>query len=131
MEKELFERNKHKIVREVLEIKEFDGPAVTQEGFVNEGIFSLKTIKEAAIVTHVIPLTKDARCCFLNEDLSCNIYDERPHICRKFGDESHMFMTCLFQSKDGRIRSRQEQRALVRKMDKNKLNILAEYDIQT
>lgn len=62
----------------------------------------------------VLPMTENLKCCFLNTDLSCNIYDDRPNICKKFGDESHSFMTCHFQDKHGRIRSRQERRKLER-----------------
>lgn len=62
----------------------------------------------------VVPFTKSLKCPFLNEDLSCNIYEKRPYVCRKFGDESHKYLRCHFQDKDGRIRTRQERRSLER-----------------
>lgn len=49
----------------------------------------------------VIPLTEDNYCPFLKKDLSCAIYDERPEVCRKFGDESHPMLCCPMQDKDG------------------------------
>ncbi len=53
---------------------------------------------------HVVPITEDGKCCFLRKDLQCAIYEERPFLCRKFGDESHPRMTCRFQDKDGKER---------------------------
>lgn len=52
----------------------------------------------------VIPLTPDLLCTFLKEDLSCAIYDERPEVCRKFGDETHAMLCCPMQDKDGNER---------------------------
>lgn len=63
---------------------------------------------------YVVPLTKDGKCPFLGWDNKCSIYEDRPPICRKFGDETSPFMTCTFQAADGRIRSRQERRHLER-----------------
>lgn len=117
--KEIFDKNKNKIVREVLHIIPRNGPDVPDEGI------SINAIAQEKNIEMVVPLTEDAKCCFLNQDLSCNIYEDRPKICRKFGDESHPFMTCLFQSKEGRIRSRQETRGLERNLEKyaKKMNV--------
>ncbi|KKM85292.1 hypothetical protein LCGC14_1290630 [marine sediment metagenome] len=49
----------------------------------------------------VIPITEDHYCPFLKKDLSCAIYEDRPEICRKYGDESHELMCCPMQHKDG------------------------------
>jgi Fe-S-cluster containining protein len=77
--------------------------------------------------THDLLLTEDRRCVFLNDDLSCNVYEDRPWVCKKYGDESCSFMTCPFQSKEGRIRSRQERRKIEREnlSDFKKINKLA------
>jgi Fe-S-cluster containining protein len=74
----------------------------------------------------VISHTDDLYCVFLNSDLSCNIYDQRPLICRKFGDESHPMMCCSFMDKDGRERSRQAKRRIERQSEKfiNKLRVI-------
>ena len=98
-EKDRFYRNKR--VREILELTEFDGI--------------------------VIPTTKDGKCPFLGHDLQCTIYDDRPDVCRKFGDESHILMTCAYQDKDGRVRSRQERRQISRQHEKIQTAILSPF----
>lgn len=52
----------------------------------------------------VLPITKSKKCPFLNKDLSCNIYLDRPEVCQKFGDESHPMLFCPFQDKNGNER---------------------------
>lgn len=49
-------------------------------------------------------------CPLLGLDGRCSVYEQRPPVCRKFGDETSDHMTCSFQAADGRIRSRQERR---------------------
>ncbi len=105
--KDIYERNKHKIVTQPIEVIETEGQDI-----------NLKD--EIAIVA----LTEHHQCIFLNIDLSCNIYEDRPWICKKFGDETHPYLTCSYQSKDGRIRSRQERRAIERSNEKNLENNL-------
>lgn len=34
---------------------------------------------------NVIPKTENNKCPFLKEDNKCNIYDQRPEICKAFG----------------------------------------------
>ena len=58
----------------------------------------------------VIPLTANATCIFLNSDLSCNIYENRPDICRKFGDESHPMLFCPVLDKNGKVRCKTEEK---------------------
>lgn len=36
------------------------------------------------------------KCPFLRADYKCNIYEHRPHICRKFGDGSHPLLSCSY-----------------------------------
>lgn len=88
--KEFFE--KHKPVREILQKIEQDGL--------------------------IIAICKENYCTFLGEDFKCSIYEDRLFICNKFGDAEHPFSTCIYQDKDGRIRSRQEKRKLQRKIGK-------------
>lgn len=82
--KELYEKNQHKIVRKPHDVIDADG--------------------------HVIPCTVDSYCIFLNEDLYCNIYEDRPSVCRQFGDESHPMLCCPVLDKNGKERSRQNRR---------------------
>jgi Fe-S-cluster containining protein len=48
-----------------------------------------------------LPITKNFKCPFLKKDLSCAIYDDRPEVCQKFGDETHSLLACPMQDKDG------------------------------
>lgn len=98
IEKEIYERNQHKSVRQVKKILEFIG--IDRESNEKQ--------------TLVLPYTTDSYCTFLNEDLSCNIYDDRPHVCKKYGTESSKCLRCPYQDKDGRTRSRQERRKILR-----------------
>jgi Fe-S-cluster containining protein len=54
----------------------------------------------------VIPITENLCCPFLMEDLSCAIYEDRPEVCRKFGDETHEMLCCPMQDKNGNERNR-------------------------
>ena len=76
-----------------------------------------KTVKEVKnfidFGEYVIAETENNQCPFL-DNCVCSIYDERPEVCRKFGDETHPNLICPFQDKDGRIRSRQERRKIER-----------------
>lgn len=55
-------------------------------------------------------VTQNNHCAYLIDNL-CTIYEHRPEVCRKFGDESHPNLFCPYQDKDGRPRSRQERRS--------------------
>lgn len=79
---------RHRPVREITEIVEYGGA--------------------------VIAKTASGRCPFLGEDYRCSVYDDRPAICRVFGDGKTSFSTCHWQDADGRLLSRQERRALGR-----------------
>lgn len=110
IEVERFQRNIEKIVNPVIKVEVFNGAAIPDDITLDMS----KMAEVAVNKPHAFPYTKDGNCCFLNEDLSCNIYEDRPPICKKFGDESHENMTCKFQKKDGSMRTRQERRMLER-----------------
>ncbi len=63
----------------------------------------------------VIPMTEELLCPFLSEDYQCNIYEQRPWVCIKFGDESDPRMTCAFQTKDGKMRHHRERKRVLKK----------------
>lgn len=63
-------------------------------------------------------------CPYLGFDDRCSVYDDRPEVCRKYGDESSMMMVCSFQSADGRIRSRQERRHIERVLFKRQYDMI-------
>lgn len=87
MDTELFNKHFNKICRPVSQLVPFDNQTI-------------------------VPITEDGYCPFLQNDLSCTIYEDRPGICHKFGDESHINMTCEFQTKDGRSRTNKERRKI-------------------
>lgn len=90
MEQQIFARNFHKLVIPVSETMPF-APGI------------------------ILPITATNKCPFLNQDLSCNIYDDRPAVCRKFGDETHINMTCCYQTKDGAERPLPQRKRIQRK----------------
>jgi Fe-S-cluster containining protein len=64
---------------------------------------------------NVYAAAEGGSCIFLGEDCRCVIYATRPPICRRYGDESHLFLTCPYQDKDGRVRFRAERKRIWRK----------------
>ena len=74
----------------------------------------------------VVPITDGAYCIFLNTDLSCNIYEDRPEVCRKYGDESHPMLFCPVLDQNGKERCRQNRRQVERQTSRymSKLGIL-------
>lgn len=62
----------------------------------------------------IVPVTENGKCTFLNDDLSCNIYDDRPSVCIKFGDETHVLMSCAYQTKEGNERNPKDKKKILR-----------------
>ncbi len=62
------------------------------------------------------------RCAFLSEDASCMIYEERPEVCRRYGnsEEAKMIvgLMCPYLRTDGSNRNRSEKRELMKSIDK-------------
>ena len=69
----------------------------------------------------VLPITDDLLCPFLKEDLSCAIYDQRPEVCKKYGDESVLLMCCPMQKKDGTPRTVEETQKLEKDLEDTSL----------
>jgi len=83
---------------------------------INKKIFKMnkvkrnrKVIKILSIGPDVLPVTQDGFCTFLQDDLSCGIYDYRPFECREYGSEINFLMTCPYQDKNGRSRDWAEE----------------------
>ncbi len=89
MSREIWERNQHRVVREVEQVIEMVGKDPL-------------TGKQLLLV---IPETSDTYCPFLTSDFKCNIYDDRPYICKKYGDESCRLMMCPYQDRNGKPRT--------------------------
>ncbi len=78
--------------------------------------FSMAQVPES---NAVVALVDDGRCVFLDrEKYSCRIYDDRPEICVRFGDESHPLLSCPHMNAQGEERNRQHRRKLERALDK-------------
>lgn len=45
----------------------------------------------------IVPVTEDLTCPFLDNFLRCSVYEERPDVCRKFGDGSHPLLVCPYK----------------------------------
>lgn len=103
----------------------FQRPVVHEHPFeIVEGFFLLTEI------------TKDGYCVFLTEDKLCAIYEDRPEICRKFGQAPGV-LECHRVTRSGRVRSPEEAaRALkrIQKLEKEVDNpidsMIRGYDIQ-
>lgn len=51
---------------------------------------------ECEIVFTDIDFSKN-RCPFLRKDCKCNVYEDRPQICRMFGQEDHPLLKCQYR----------------------------------
>lgn len=71
---DIFEKNKHLIKKEYLFSDEIEN--IPPQFF----IFA-KRMKG-----HVIPFTDDLTCVFLDDEYKCSIYDDRPVICKIYGE---------------------------------------------
>lgn len=63
----------------------------------------------------VVPITETGKCPFLKTDYGCAVYESRPPVCRKFGDETHLNMTCAYQKPNGVARTKKEYQMINRK----------------
>lgn len=61
-------------------------------------------------------ITEDWSCVFLNrETKKCNIYEQRPHICRMFGPSHHPSLQCKYSKPNGNLRSLAAQKQIERR----------------
>jgi len=67
----------------------------------------------------IIPITEDHSCPFLKKDLACAIYEDRPKLCKKYGDDSHILMSCPMQKADSTPRTTKEKKDLQRDQHTN------------
>ena len=91
---EIWEKNQNKIQKRVIDSHKAIGT------------------KDNVQKTFVLPITEDYLCPFLQDDLQCAIYEDRPEVCRKYGDESALLLCCPMQKACGTPRTPQEQSKL-------------------
>ena len=53
-----------------------------------------EAITEPFFDGNIVAVDADGVCVFLTNDYSCSIYDERPEVCRKFGEDNHPLLQC-------------------------------------
>jgi Fe-S-cluster containining protein len=63
-------------------------------------------------------------CCFLKSDRTCAIYEDRPSVCRRFGDESHIFLCCPKMDRLGNRRSPGKRDQLAKKAVSERKRVL-------
>jgi Fe-S-cluster containining protein len=102
--KELFEKHKDKIQREIKQIV---------------GDFYL---------------TEDLKCIFLNKETKkCEVYEDRPQICRNYGIGKNDALSCPYIKPNGNLRSsamqRRIQRQIIHDIDVKMKRILKQKDI--
>ena len=86
--------------------------------FVAENKPVRKVLKVLDVGEFVVLETENMSCPYLNLDYSCSVYSKRPDVCRLYGNENNINLTCQWRDKNGRIRSRQERRQIERKIIK-------------
>lgn len=96
-----WQKNQHNIQREVLEKHKVEATDPQSKERVRS----------------ILPLTEDLYCPFLKKDLSCGIYEDRPEICKKFGDETHLMLCCPMQRADGTERTEAEMQEFDNKVN--------------
>lgn len=64
---------------------------------------------------YIFPISEDLRCVFLDRaSLKCNIYEERPDVCRNYGLIEDLPCPCFKTS--GAVRTRAERREMRRRI---------------
>lgn len=116
MERDRFERNKHRLVN-----KNYVD--------VDMGKKVVETGEEKEIM---LPLTEDLRCPFNDTEngYRCNIYDDRPHICKIYGNGVASCTSCPFFKANGAKRGKEERDALVRMMEEDFEEVAGKIDAE-
>jgi Fe-S-cluster containining protein len=63
--------------------------------------------------THVLPLTEDLNCPFLDINYKCVIYSDRPWLCQVFGTKEIQGLKCPYLKTDGSKRGKEERKRLI------------------
>lgn len=100
MELDRFERNKHRLINKEVKILKL----------------GVKTDENLQEKEFILPLTENLRCPFNDEKngYRCNIYDDRPHVCKVYGNGKSSCTTCPFYKANGGKRGKVERNKLVK-----------------
>ena len=99
---------------------------------IDENIYSKylfrkqREVKNAILLSsgEMLPVTEDNYCVFLNKDKKCEIYDDRPQLCRDYG--ARKLMPCPFLYPNGVPRS-EKSKSKAFKLHYANLNKLHEF----
>ena len=72
---------------------------------------------------HVMPLTENLACCFLDKDYRCVIYKDRPMLCKLFGTKNIQGLRCPYLKPNGNKRGKKERKKLVGENNQNMARI--------
>lgn len=75
-----------------------------------------KPFKEAVLGDTVWPSTADGVCVFLNPKKECEVYPNRPDVCRQYGEIAAL--PCPYFKRDGTPRSEAEIREKSEEIDR-------------
>lgn len=87
---------------------------------IYDKVFTIKKLEKNMIIAETLNL----KCIFLNKKNQCSIYDNRPEVCKMFGNESHILLTCLFQDKNGISRNKKDKKIIKEKANEYITNLL-------
>lgn len=54
-------------------------------------------VPEPSEIVYTADNYNDNKCPFLRDDYKCNVYDNRPTICRLFGEKNHPLLRCGYR----------------------------------
>lgn len=60
----------------------------------------------------ILPDTGEKKCTFLSDAFTCQIYHDRPQVCRDFGKTDSPLMQCPFMDKYGIKRSPEDRKRI-------------------
>ena len=72
---------------------------------------------------HVIPLTENMACCFLDKNYRCVVYEDRPWLCKLFGTKNIQGIKCPYLKPSGQKRGKKERIKLVGENNENMARI--------
>ena len=93
------------------------GPVPIKKETYEKNIAKAQTHVLTDLGTHVLALQGvTAKCAFLTDEMKCAIYEERPAVCRIFGQTDAL--PCPFLTKEGCLRNRKSRRKVEKLEDK-------------
>ncbi len=82
-----------------------------------------RIIRVIPLGVFVVPITEDNACVFLKADKRCGIYEDRPIICKMYGEIDEL--PCAFINKDGVVRTKEDREKTIQLINKQDAERLA------